>query len=57
MRFRMQLIFVGDFGSIQLKLIMQHLAVLAFIDLLQRATLICYCSALLILAPVSDVMQ
>ena len=29
----------------------------AFIDLLQHAALICYCSALLNLAPVGDIMQ
>ena len=36
---------------------MQRLAVLAYMDLLQRTTLIGYCSALLNLAPVSGVMQ
>ena len=49
--------FGNDFGSIQLKPIMQRLAVLDYIELMQRAALICYCSALMILASVSDVMQ
>ena len=48
--------FGNDFGSIYLKQIMQRLAVLGYVDLLQRAALICYCSALSILAPVNDVM-
>ena len=47
----------NDFGSIYLEQIMQRLAILAFIDLLQRAALTGYCSALLNLAPVIDVMQ
>ena len=49
--------FGNDFGSIYLKQIMQRLAVLGYIELLQRAALIGYCSALLNLAPVSDVMH
>ena len=55
--FWMQLSFWQKFGSIQFKQIMQHLAFLDYIELLQRAALICYYSALMILAPVSDVMQ
>ena len=38
--------FGDDFGSIQLKSIMQRLAVLAYIELMQRAALIRYCKAL-----------
>ena len=52
----MQLGFGSDFGSIQLKQIMQRLAVLGYIELMQRAALIRYCSALMILASVSDIM-
>ena len=44
-------------GSIQLKSIMQCLAVLAYIELLQCTALIRYCSALLKVVPVEDVMQ
>ena len=36
---------------------MQRLAVLAYIELLQRAALIRYCSAPLKMVPVEDVMQ
>ena len=36
---------------------MQHLAILAYIELLQRTTLIGYCSALMKLSPVEAVMQ
>ena len=53
----MQFSFGSDFGSIQLKQIMQRLAVLDYIELMQRAALTGYCSALLNLAPVSDVLQ
>ena len=53
----MQLEFVNNFGSMQLKSIMQRLAVLGYIELMQRAALIHYCSALMILASVSDIMQ
>ena len=49
--------FGNDFGSIQLKSIMQCLEVLGYIDLMQRAALIRYCSALMIVASVSEVMQ
>ena len=49
--------FGSDFGSIQLKPIMQHLAVQGYIELLQRTAFIRYCSALLILAPVGDIMH
>ena len=55
--FWMQFGLGNDFGSIYLEQIMQRLAILAFIDLLQRAALTGYCSALLNLAPVIDVMQ
>ena len=48
--------FGDDFGSIQLKSIMQRLAVLGYIELMQRVAL-CYCSVLMILASVSDIMQ
>ena len=54
---RMQLIFVENFDSIQLKRIMQRLAVLAYIELLQRTALIRYCSALWKVVLVEDVMQ
>ena len=50
--------FRQDFGSIQLKTLMQRLAVFTYIEeLLQRAAIICYCSTPLKLIPVEDVMQ
>ena len=49
--------FGDDFGSIQLKSIMQRLAVLGYIELMQRAALSGYCSALKNFPPVSDVLQ
>ena len=39
------IVFGSDFGSIQLKQIMQRLAVMGYIDLMQRAALTGYCSA------------
>ena len=53
----MQFGFVNDFDSMQLELIMQRLAVLAYIELLQRAALSGYCNALMILVPVEAVMH
>lgn len=49
--------FSENSGSIQLKTVMQRLAVLGYIDLLQRDALICYCNVPLKLAPVEVVMQ
>ena len=49
--------FRGISGSIQLESVMQHLAVLGYIELLQCAALIYYYSALMKLAPVEAVMQ
>ena len=49
--------FGDDFGSIQLKSIMQRLAVLGYIDLMQRAALIRYCSAFKKVLPVEVVKQ
>ena len=43
--------------SIQLKIVMQCLGVFSYIDLLQSAAIICYCSAPLKVIPVEDVMQ
>ena len=44
-------------GSIQLETVMQRLAVFTYIGLLQRAAIICYCSAPQEVIPVEDVMQ
>ena len=49
--------FLEIFGSIQLKSVMQRLAVLVLIDLLQCTALIYYCSAPQKVIPVEDVMQ
>ena len=49
--------FRQDFDSIQLKTLMQRLAVFTYIKLLQRAAIICYCSAPLKVVPIEGVMQ
>ena len=49
--------FLEIFGSIQLKTVMQCLAVFYYIGLLQCATIICYCNVPLKVIPVEDVMQ
>ena len=47
----------GNFGSIQLETVMQHLIVLAYIDLMQHAALIDYWSTPIKLLPIDGVNQ